>query len=119
IIGHRVWHVDSYCLLRSYVQSCWTWYPNSIFTAVPSNIDWIRNVIIGIHAWKTESQVETYIDFRNTGASLVIGTIWMWGDIIEHERGYRSSHAKIRSLDTFYNLSACEIYKVRKRYDIS
>jgi hypothetical protein len=29
---------------------------------------------------------------------LVYGEVALWGDVIEHEEGYRASHAKIRSL---------------------
>ncbi|HYT40995.1 MAG TPA: hypothetical protein VEP90_01495 [Methylomirabilota bacterium] len=133
IIGHRVWHVDRYYFLRSYVQSRWVWYPNSIFTAVPTNLDWLNtyynsknprhnkyeivtysNVIIGVHAWKREKYAEIYALPDTT--LLIIGTIWMWGDVIEHERGYRSTHAKIRSLDIFQNMSELEINEVKKRY---
>lgn len=33
---------------------------------------------------------------------LAIGTCTLWGDVVEHEHGYRASHAKLRSLDAVY-----------------
>jgi hypothetical protein len=49
----------------------------------------------GIHAYKIrEGLMENWI----LGPSVVRGTIYMWGDIVEHEKGYRSQYASIRSL---------------------
>ena len=33
------------------------------------------------------------------GADVIFGTIKMWGEIVEHELGYRAEFAKIISLD--------------------
>lgn len=30
------------------------------------------------------------------------GTVLLWGDIVEHERGYRAEFAKVRSIDWLY-----------------
>ncbi|HSM45266.1 MAG TPA: hypothetical protein VK969_09655, partial [Acidimicrobiia bacterium] len=32
------------------------------------------------------------------GGSPIVGQIEMWGDVIEHENGYRASHARITAL---------------------
>lgn len=34
--------------------------------------------------------------------AMVTGTIFMWGDVVEHERGYRAEYARVRSLDWLY-----------------
>ncbi|HYT41703.1 MAG TPA: hypothetical protein VEP90_05115, partial [Methylomirabilota bacterium] len=35
-------------------------------------------------------------------AQFIIGTVWMWGEVIEHRFGYRSEYVAIRSLDAYY-----------------
>lgn len=44
----------------------------------------------GIHAFKTKQQIEEYIDFM---MNVVIGEVYLWGKIVEHERGYRAEFA--------------------------
>ena len=45
---------------------------------------------------------------------LVSGTIKMWGDVIEHERGYRAEFAKVNSIDVIFG--DCDIEILRRRY---
>jgi hypothetical protein len=47
----------------------------------------------GINAVKTPGDV-----FRFSNSSEVVGSVEMWGDVVEHEHGYRSSHARITGL---------------------
>jgi hypothetical protein len=30
------------------------------------------------------------------------GTVFLWGDVVEHERGYRAEFARVRSIDWLY-----------------
>ncbi len=48
--------------------------------------------------------------------TLVAGTVKMWGDVVEHERGYRAEFAKINSLDAAYG--DCDLEKLRIKYKI-
>lgn len=72
----------------------------------------------GVHGWKCLDEAARYCDihlnheialiaaYRTTmryTAPLpvfIIGTVALWGEIIEHEFGYRAEFAKIKSLDT-------------------
>lgn len=72
----------------------------------------------GVHAFKVRDDLLTYIGERHLLESMgwiaarfdydqygprrdpfVIGTVALWGEVIEHERGYRAEFAKIQSLD--------------------
>lgn len=49
--------------------------------------------------------------------TFVIGTALLWGDVVEHERGWRASMAKVKSIDSvvFGNV---DIDKLRERYGV-
>jgi hypothetical protein len=45
---------------------------------------------------------------------IAIGTIKCWGEVIEHEKGYRAQYAKLQSIDTV--IGPVDIDKLRARY---
>lgn len=48
---------------------------------------------------------------------LVYGTVKMWGEVIEHEKGYRAQYAKIDTIDEVYATNDVELLAtVRKKY---
>jgi hypothetical protein len=47
--------------------------------------------------------------------TFVSGKIKMWGDIVEHETGYRAEYAKLVSLDEVYG-NGCDLEKLRAKY---
>lgn len=72
---------------------------------------------MGIHAFKDRKTAEE----NNCGH--VLGTVEMWGDIVEHEKGYRSEWAKIKSLEyvRWYLLNPVDprLVKLRQIYGLS
>lgn len=46
-----------------------------------------------------------------------IGTIKLWGDVIEHERGYRAEFAKLNSIDAVEG-ERCDLSAIRSRYGV-
>ncbi|HYT41959.1 MAG TPA: hypothetical protein VEP90_06410 [Methylomirabilota bacterium] len=99
IIGHRLWRV----IPRQ----------NKLFSAaVP--VEWEKNMeeardlaftyIMGYHAFKTKEGLLKYYlpTLYGPGTKFIIGTVWMWGEVIEHRFGYRSEYVAIRSLDAYY-----------------
>lgn len=44
------------------------------------------------------------------------GTIKMWGDVVEHETGYRAEFAKLHSLDRVYSDDETDLGVLRARY---
>jgi hypothetical protein len=49
--------------------------------------------------------------------TLVAGTVKMWSDVVEHERGYRAEFAKINSLDAAYG--DCDLEMLRRKYRLT
>ncbi len=49
--------------------------------------------------------------------TLVAGTIKMWGDVVEHEKGYRAEYAKINSLDAIHGPGDLE--ELRRVYGVA
>lgn len=59
----------------------------------------------GIYAYKPENAEQFWAEFREhpvrgfEDGDRVVGTVRLWGRVIECERGYRAEHAMIRTLD--------------------
>lgn len=121
IIGYRCWRVDR-GLLRSVYQKD-VWHPNRPLEGRELG-DWDSR---GIHAWKDRGSkhyhdyVRGYLNrdsdpftryFLFGGGSdsetgvdrpaMITGTVFLWGDVVEHERGWRAEYARVRSLDWLY-----------------
>lgn len=125
IVGYRCWRIvrgDPAALigrLRSVYQSD-IWNPGDILQGRELG-DWDSR---GIHAWKDSGSREYnayirgylnreadpfasafYFGDNNSSAdrpAMVTGTVFLWGDVVEHERGYRAEFARVRSLDWLY-----------------
>lgn len=52
---------------------------------------------VGVHAWKTEAQARAFADSYR-GMSLAIGSIELWGQVIEHDEGYRAQYGQIKEI---------------------
>lgn len=52
---------------------------------------------LGIHAWKTEAQARDYAKTYYT-EPVAIGTIELWGHVIEHDEGYRAQYGQIKEV---------------------
>ena len=56
--------------------------------------------------------------YAGTPDGYVTGTVDLWGDVFEHERGYRASKAAVRSIDDspHYDAKALrKLYGLNKR----
>lgn len=120
IIGYRCWRIEN-GLLRSVYQSD-VWKPGEILEGRELG-DWDSR---GIHAWKDggskhyHDYIRSYLNRENdpftryfmwgrdtdekveSKPAMVTGTVFLWGDVVEHERGYRAEYARVRSLDWLY-----------------
>ena len=50
----------------------------------------------GVHAWKLKRDAIALMVEAGGG---VVGSVLLWGNVVEHERGYRAEFGKVRSLD--------------------
>lgn len=125
VTGYRCWKIEN-GLLRSVYQKD-IWQPGQILEGRELE-DWGHR---GIHSWKEPgsrqflqylmdylAQVEQSLMDVYTGTSLgrpqlhatntamVTGSVLMWGDVVEHEHGYRGEFAKVKSIDWLYPSSS-------------
>lgn len=117
IIGHRAWYVIGDGLTLTSIAHIFPWEPGATIEGdinkdVGGNF---YSIIYGgtycFHSadlCREETKVSpdfcfpchAYIGFGFTEIhGIVRGTIKMWGEVVEHEKGYRAQFAKIASLD--------------------
>lgn len=67
-------------------------------------------------------QISDMIQWRNEAQvvpdPLILGSIKMWGEVVEHEQGYRAQYAKIASLETAYGMSNEHFEELKGRYGV-
>jgi hypothetical protein len=89
IIGYRVWQVKG-GYLASYSTNH-IWPPNEIMSGNPTDFN-----NEGIWSFKQLSRaLNKMLEMPN----LVVGSIKMWGTVIEHYDGYRAEFARVASID--------------------
>jgi hypothetical protein len=105
ITAYRCWKLREDGLLGSCVVEDHIWQPGK-----PAEGDAAGG--LGIYAFKS---VLLLSEYGNPDPGYVTGTVDMWGDVFEHERGYRAQYAAISSIDDscFYDAAA-----LRKRYKL-
>jgi hypothetical protein len=84
IIGWRIWRLYD-GLLQSVVVS-YIWRPG-VFERSSSQEDGWRN--FGYHAFRDKEQAEREASVH--WSPIVIGSVAMWGEVIEHQQGWRSN----------------------------
>ena len=53
---------------------------------------------LGYHAFKDKEQAERQVSMLIYDSIAVIGSVSMWGEVIEHQYGWRSEYAAVRSI---------------------
>jgi hypothetical protein len=98
IIGYRAWRVvgprwfrRSDDRLRSVYVSDYVWEPDK-----PASGD-VR--IHGIYSFRNVIRSKGEYGYPLSSGPIVLGKVTIWGEIVEHEAGYRSEFARIVSLD--------------------
>lgn len=57
-----------------------------------------------------------YISETVTYLGLAYGTVKLWGETVQHEKGYRASFAKLTSIDGFIGVGGFDLEKLRGKY---
>ncbi len=98
IIGYRAWRVVSPGLfrrsgdrLRSVYVTDYVWEPNK-----PASGD-VRTH--GIYSFRDLVRSREEYGYPVASGPLLFGRVKIWGEVVEHEDGYRSQFARIISLD--------------------
>jgi hypothetical protein len=108
VIGYRCWRLKPDGLLYSAYRDDFCWKPGEVAEGDASGGD-------GVHAFKSIILMAHYAGVPD---GYVTGTVDLWGEVYEHERGYRASKAAIRSIDesSYYDAKALrKLYGLNKR----
>jgi hypothetical protein len=93
IIGWRFWKLCNGLLYSVFVP--YIWRPD-VFERSSSKQGGFKNP--GYHAFRDKEQAERETSIHARWWPCVIGSVAMWGEVIEHQRGWRSEYAAVRSI---------------------
>jgi hypothetical protein len=93
IIGWRFWKLRNGLLYSVFVP--YTWRPG-VFERSSSKQSGFKNP--GYYAFKDKEQAEHEASIHAYGWPFAFGSVAMWGEVIEHQRGWRSEYAAVRSI---------------------
>lgn len=101
----RCWRLHHGFLRSATAQAVWA--PGEVMTGDVS--------VAGVHAWKTQSKA---LEYGLEGNSpIIFGEVDLWGEVVEHEDGYRAEFAAIVTLSHCTGfLGAWRLRKLRQRY---
>jgi hypothetical protein len=110
VTAHRCWILRDDGLLHSMIMDYYAWAPGIVATGDPTDTQG------GVHAFKTKELAQEYGRYGRypVGYKVVFGTVDLWGDVFEHERGYRASKAAIASIDDSPDYDAVALRKLYK-----
>lgn len=102
VVGWRCWrkmHNDG--KLRSAFVGNADWSGGAVIGGAP-----VTRIVAGVHAWKTLRQAKWYArdvaiwprSGRRPPFDVVIGKVLLWGDIIEHKKGYRAQYGRVEQI---------------------
>lgn len=101
LVGHRCWCVNKSGFLTS-ITADEIWAPDEPMTTKNgvAGIEGRGEGDVGIHAFKLQRHALKLADDWGGGlAPMVWGRVHLWGDIVEHEIGYRAEYARIFAID--------------------
>jgi hypothetical protein len=127
IIGYRMWYVLDNNQLCSLAHE-FIWEPNAIVEGkldeVVENMYFSRSIYGGVYSYSDANYLT--IELNNLRRSLTwllytwhgiaIGTIKCWGEVIEHEKGYRAQYAKLTSITDV--IGPADITLLRRKYNV-
>src|SRR5262245_13628177 len=93
IIGWRFWRLCNGLLNSVYVP--YTWRPGVFERSSAAEIACCNP---GYHAFRDKERAELKASMHVYWSPLVIGSVAMWGEVIEHQYGWRSEYAAVRSI---------------------
>ena len=109
VTAYRCWKLAEDGFLHSVVYDDFVWKPNETAEGNPV----IQGA--GIYAYKSVLLLHNY---GSVEKGTVTGTVDLWGDVYEHEHGYRAQYAQVSSIDEspYYDAPALrKLYGLNKR----
>ncbi len=126
LVGHRLWWLINGYLYSIAHEQRWepgqvmegdvdTWVCDGIEGGVYSNNDadfcydqgvgfgkMLDRISTNWLLWSMDIRCRRHHQYILNADAVVVGTVKMWGQVIEHERGYRAQYARIASLDSIH-----------------
>ena len=96
IIGWRVWKLRN-GLLHSVIIP-YTWRPGVFERSSSQKGGGYYNYNPGYHAFRDKEQAEREAPILAFSSLAAIGSVALWGEVIEHQYGWRSEYAAVRSI---------------------
>lgn len=108
IVAWRVWRIQGRPLTLYSMAHDFVWKPKTVIGG-----DVLGGY--GVHAYK-DVYGPVNDGYVAPGKDYVVGSVALWGEVIEHEGGYRAQYAKILSLDHWSGVTKAEQAVIRKAY---
>lgn len=123
IIAWRAWKVQHGLLTSMYVDQH-IWPPHEPITGDLKAKGNSSSGQLGVHGFKTQKAALEYASdaykrpLYDAPApfSFIVGRVYLWGEVIEHEKGYRAEYAKVHSLDVPLGVSDEEFRRLKALY---
>jgi len=118
IVAHRVWKICPGGYLRSVTQNS-VWAPNE---PMHGEINYRgMDFQVGVHAFK--SQRDAFEEYGLSGYDpRAVGKVLLWGDVVEHEKGWRAEYGRVHSIDHLCNVpwwrEGWVLRRIRNRYSL-
>ena len=106
----------------------WLWKAPYLHSITQSEYKWDYDQPAGGDSLSSSGGIYSFADMKTLKAELkldcgigyVYGSIYIWGEVITHETGYRAQYARIRSLDGIWAVpwSWHKIAQIRKFYKL-
>lgn len=95
VIGWRCWRVRPGLVLESWTMGC-EWRPDAPMTGTPGGHDGC-----GVWAFTDRAAAAGKVSVESSGcrAPAAGGAVRLWGELIEHEIGFRAEHARIVAIE--------------------
>ena len=134
LIGHRMWLVlpdYNLCSIAHYLE----WQPEATIEGKldesVSGMSLFKTLFGGVYSYNAYAHLAHDLEEITPNSfpctswvgsyimeviGIAIGTIKCWGEVIEHEKGWRAQYAKLQSID--YVVGAVDINILRERYKV-
>ena len=111
IIAYRCWPIRNGFLWSTAADRAWA--PNEPMKALEGHLE----SGLGVYAFKEMSHVVQHFGSGTVASDgTAFGTIELWGEIVEHEIGYRAEYAQIKSID--FVRGGANLDELRKLYGV-
>ena len=113
LVGWRIWRVRPADRLLMSFSADRIWLPGEPMEGKPSD-----HGSEGIWVFKDAGRAAAKL--QELGCESAIGTVWLWGNVIEHADGYRGEFAEVRSLEGVHRggLNHAMLTALRQRYRV-